>query len=264
MERLDMKTRTGIILIFSLFLVLIFYGRSAINEEIESTTIPDSNYKLRQFKPDIQQGVPESFFSKTEGTLNDGTFYRLVETGSKPEIAKYGILLLHGAAFSSKTWEELGTIDALGESGEVHTVLAIDIPGFGNSKQLTKPDNPIEYLNSVLDQFPRLGSGFILVSPSMSGSLALPYLFSENESLIGFVAVAPVGASEYANQYANIKIPALIYYGEKDLGLGKRGAEFLSKIPNSKTVIVPNGKHPAYLDDPDLWHTTLLKFISTL
>ena len=97
----------------------------------------------------------------------------------------------------------------------------------------------------------------------MSGQVALPYVVQNND-LAGFVAVAPVGANEYGDRFPNVRVPTLIYYGENDLGLGKRGAEFLSKIPNHQTVVVPNGKHPCYLDDSELWHTTLINFISSL
>ena len=39
------------------------------------------------------------------------------------------VLLLHGAAFSSQTWVEVGTLQALSEAGL--DVVAVDLPGKG-------------------------------------------------------------------------------------------------------------------------------------
>ena len=59
-------------------------------------------------------------------------------------------------------------------------------------------------------------------------------------------------------------MPTLIYYGENDVGLGKKGAKYLSQIPDHEIVVVPNGKHPCYLDDPVMWHKNLVSFVKKL
>ena len=59
----------------------------------------------------------------------------------------------------------------------------------------------------------------------------------------------------------SVSVPTLIVYGELDKGLGERGARLLSNIPHSKTVVIPGGKHPCYLDNPDLFHSSILQFM---
>lgn len=47
----------------------------------------------------------------------------------------------------------------------------------------------------------------ILVSPSMSGRFALPFLLAWGDRLAGFVPVAPVGTKEYtAEQYRRVQV----------------------------------------------------------
>lgn len=41
------------------------------------------------------------------------------------------MVLLHGQAFTSKTWEELGTLGLLASSG--YQALALDLPGISSS-----------------------------------------------------------------------------------------------------------------------------------
>ena len=99
----------------------------------------------------------------------------------------------------------------------------------------------------------------------MSGSISLPYLFERQSKLSAYVPVAPVSANQHtAAEYKKIQIPTLIVYGEKDLGLGRKGATYLSNIPNSKELVIPNGKHPCYLDDPELWHKNLIQFVKSI
>lgn len=44
------------------------------------------------------------------------------------------MVLLHGQAFTSKTWEELGTLSLLASNG--YQALALDLPGMQNYNSL--------------------------------------------------------------------------------------------------------------------------------
>ena len=56
--------------------------------------------------------------------------------------------------------------------------VAIDLPGFGKSKNVPKPADVISYLDGW---FPT--EKFIILSPSMSGSYAIPYIMKKPDRL---------------------------------------------------------------------------------
>jgi len=169
------------------------------------------------------------------------------------------VLLLHGAAFSSATWQETHTLDAL-SSAQIRGV-AIDLPGFGESRSVQKPSDTVGYLNEFYT-----GEKFVLVSPSMSGTYSVPFLKEKGvERLAGYVPVAPVGANKISKEdYSRISIPTLVIYGEEDKSLGQTSVDFMSHIQGSKVLMIPNGKHPCYLDDPDLFNGQLIDFVKSL
>ena len=57
----------------------------------------------------------------------------------------------------------------------------------------------------------------------------------------------------------------MIVYGELDHSLGLSSAKDLKLIPTSTLPqVLPGAKHPAYLDQPDLWHKLLINFIKLI
>jgi abhydrolase domain-containing protein 14 len=165
------------------------------------------------------------------------------------------VLLLHGAAFDSGTWEKLGTLSILAEAG-FHAV-AVDLPGYGQSKAARI--DPGRFLETLL---PALGIDRpVIVSPSMSGRVSFPFLLAHPERVAGFVAVAPAGAAQYTARLHGCKVPALVVWGERDsvfpISLAKPLA---AAFADARVLVLPKARHPAYLDQPDLFHRELGAF----
>lgn len=165
------------------------------------------------------------------------------------------VLLLHGAAFDSGTWEKLGTLGVLAEAG--FRAVAIDLPGYGASKSAhADPSSFLAKLILALDL-----ARPVIVSPSMSGRFSLPYLEARPDRVAGFVPVAPVGAAGFASRVSACGVPALVVWGERDRVFPASQAPKLAKaFTTAEVLILPGASHPAYLDQPELFHRELLAF----
>jgi abhydrolase domain-containing protein 14 len=175
-----------------------------------------------------------------------------------PEGAR-SVLLLHGASFDSGTWQALGTLDRLAAAG--YRAVAIDLPGYGGSKGVRA--QPGEFLAEFL---PALDIGRpVVVSPSMSGSFSFPLVLEHPDRISGFVPIAPVRTAEYASRLHRSPVPALVIWGEKDRLFPPSQAERLAHcFIHARTLILPGARHPAYRDQPDLFHEALLEFLASL
>lgn len=206
--------------------------------------------------------------------------------------SKITLLLLHGMSFSSKTWLDLTTIALFTAAG--YRTIAVDLPGFGNSDKLPK-NSETEKSTFLLHLITNLDiSKPVIVSPSYSGHYTLPLLVKNWNSFTGYVPVAPVGQEvietidpchqsknqNFMNERFNrlpdyfkeqvknripdvscIKTPALVIHGEFDRS---KSSALLSLLPNAKTFEIPQGKHPCYLQNPDLFHTVIYDFMLRL
>ncbi len=169
------------------------------------------------------------------------------------------VLLLHGAAFDSGTWQELGTLDVLAAAG--YRAVAIDLPGYGQSKDASA--KPAEFL---IDFLPVLDIGRpVVVSPSMSGRFSFPLIFLRPELVSGYVPIAPVRVREYARRIRESPVETLVVWGEKDQSTPLFQAKVLAaSFQNAQILILPDAKHPAYLDQPKLFHEALVKFLGEI
>ena len=197
-----------------------------------------------------------------EGKVN-GIFYR---DEAPADGGRFTVLFLHGQAFSSQTWDDLGTLKFLAEHG--YRVVAVDLPGYVKSKDADIPRTSEErsaFLNKFMEKL-KIDRP-VLVSPSMSGSYALPFIFQgdQGKRLRGYVPVAPVGTDKYGeSDYKNLQLPSLIVYGENDASLGVSSLRRLRNIPDSVIHMMKGAGHACYMKNPEEFHENFLNFLSKL
>ena len=184
-------------------------------------------------------------------TVENGQIHYLV--AGQPE--HQTIVLLHGASFSSETWRQIGTLEALASAG-YHT-FAIDLPGFGKSQSTSV--SPRVWMGELFDELKVKSS--ILLAASMSGGYALPFITSQPERIAGFVAVAPVGIPAHREQLHLITAPVLAVWGEHDKLIPLSDAKLLvESVKQGQLIVIPGGTHAPYMSNPELFNKELIRF----
>lgn len=118
-------------------------------------------------------------------------------THYKEERPRFGegvvdVLLLHDSRYTSSTWVDLGTLKSLALAN--YRAVAIDLPGFGQSCRVridreTDADFMVALVAGLRLRRP------VLVVPSASGKYGLPFVLENPSLLLGWVPIAPTGAT---------------------------------------------------------------------
>lgn len=199
----------------------------------------------------------------SEGVLQHArsTFYREARPSNRTR-EKFTVLFLHGIGLSSTIWINIGTFQILAELG--YRALAVDLPGHGNSNDLSIPYKRDDILGYMTNLFTALDLHLpVLVSPSTGGEYAMPLLMAYPRILRGLVAIAPSDTSHYLiSDYKKLSVPMLILFGEKDQTmLHESSLDSLWYVPNRKIYMIKNTTHACYVDHPPTFHKLLLEFL---
>ncbi len=99
----------------------------------------------------------------------------------------------------------------------------------------------------------------------MSGAYSLPLVANHSEKLRGFVAVAPVGISRYADRLKAIELPTLAVWGSNDRIVPPKQADLLLELmPNARKVILTDAGHACYMRSTDKFHEHLINFVESI
>ena len=193
---------------------------------------------------------------KTNTVIVDGSPINTLQAGN---FSNTPLLFLHGKVFQAKTWQELGTLEAVIDAG--FSALALDLPGFGKSPEAAiEPQNVITQVMKATEI-----ERAVIVGPSMGGKIALEFALSNPDKVAGLVLIGAVGVKENQDRLKKLPSGSLIIWGENDQISDPENGRLLNReISNSKLVVFQNAKHPCYLEQPEFWHETLIDFANTV
>jgi pimeloyl-ACP methyl ester carboxylesterase len=189
-----------------------------------------------------------------EKTLNLGgrkVFYREIEGTKTP------VLFLHGKRFTSQDWLGQKVIDKLAALG--HRVIALDLPGYGQSDEL----NGLSFSDFFTEVETKLNlDNFYLVGPSFGGKIALERAIKGDHKLSGLVVIAPAEVDNYLHVIHKVHIPVLIVWGEEDKVVPVEYASRLAAVlPQREVHIIRSRGHTCYFEEPELFADIVINFL---
>ena len=202
--------------------------------------------------------------------MADGSFVELsggkvFVRHSKSAGSAHNIVLLHGYAFSSRNWEDIGAFSRLNRLG--YSVFAPDYPGFGQSEDIPEfsikrgdVSNSRYFVRELMNALKL--DRTILLGPSMGGGMAILSSALYPERFEKLILVGPAWFSQI--DVNRINLPKLFIWGEND---------DVAPYQNVKDSIHPDGKtrieivkgagHPVYLDRTGEFFSILENFLTS-
>lgn len=177
--------------------------------------------------------------------LQRASIHYLTAGPSHTNAASRVLLFCHGAAFTARTWQYIGALDAAAKNG--FSVVAPDLPGYGQSEKLPGIMSKEEFLPAFAELI-QIKGRIVVIAASMGGSFALPLVLNPGAFRIdGYIAIAGNIAPYIAMARSNIK--TLIIFGENDDRRKYDSAQYKRMFQFSDEIIVADAPHPAYLRD---------------
>jgi pimeloyl-ACP methyl ester carboxylesterase len=170
------------------------------------------------------------------------------------------IAFLHGYSFTSQIWKQIGIPQLL--RAEKIPFLAIDMPYGLKSVCNPKTRNPEVSVN-VLKKAVHLlfkPTTPMLVGASLGGHIALRY--AVDNPVQGMLLAAPVRSfdEDLVKSYQKLAVPIYLIYGTKDNIVSLDEMKHLTdQLPNATLLLYTDAKHPAYLDEADMFKTHILE-----
>ena len=202
------------------------------------------------------------------------------------------VVLLHAGVSDSRLWEP--QLDSFAQS---HTVLRVDLPGFGNSPLET---NPVSFRGAVRDAMDAEGiDRAALVGVSLGGNTALELALESPERVTALVLVGAglpdhewsdpalrelVGEMQKqafrqqkghedvrmlrldppeSERLAEVKVPTLVVTGEEDVADIHLIADRLAAgIPGAERATIADAAHLPSLERPEEFDRIVLDFLA--
>ena len=77
--------------------------------------------------------------------------------------------------------------------------------GYGKSTDVGSNFDPMTFVNDLLSVL-KLNTPVIIISPSMSGGISLPFITTYPEKVKGYIPVAPVKTAQYSSEFHKVKV----------------------------------------------------------
>ena len=200
-------------------------------------------------KADLERGIAATYVDNglvsSHTAVVDGASIKYLQAGSldAPKV----LLFCHGAAFSARTWQIVGALDAAASQGMA--AVAIDLPGYNGSERPRSVSRE-HFLGRFAEAIGvRAGPdrGLLVVSASMGGTYALPFVLSPGPFHVAGYLTAAGSTAALAGQRS--AVPALFLFGDQDPRLAQDRAPYESAFARSQTIVFANAPHPCYLRD---------------